>query len=136
MLWAHFICTCKWADIPKSAAVSLNTTDFNLGKVLFVKSKAKQTCSARKRAFSQYTRVTNSIQPSSNKSRCEDANDSCNRSPKKWVPGKSGPNFPFTETAGQFRGETANQLIIFYHQVISIPWKESHILVFLKFWST
>lgn len=130
MVWADFIHMLKCTEIPKSAIASLNKINFNLGKVLFVKSKVKQTCSARKRAFSQYTRVTNSIQPSSNKSRCEDANDSCNRSPKKWVPGKSGPNFPFTEAAGQFRGETANQLITFYHKVTSIPWKESPTLVF------
>lgn len=136
LFWADFIHMLKWAEIPESAVASLNNIDFNLGKVLFVKSKVKQTCSARKRAFSQYTRVTNSIQSSSNKSRCEDANDSCNRSPKKWVPGKSGPNFPFTEAAGQFRGETASQLITFYYKVTSIPWKESHIVVFQKYWST
>lgn len=105
-----------------------------LGEVLFFKSHIKQTWSARKRAFSQYTRVTNSIQPSSNKSRCEDANDSWRRSPKKWIPGKSGPNFPLTEAAGQFRGATANQL--FYDKVTSIPWKESHIQMFQKYWST
>lgn len=134
MFWVDFIHTLKWAEIPKSAVASLNNIHFNLGKFLFIKSK--QTCSARKRAFSQYTRVTNSIQPSSNKSLCEDANDSCNRSPKKWVPGKSGPNFPFTEAAGQFRGETANQLISFYHKVASTPWKEPHIIVFQKYWST
>lgn len=127
--------TClKDARVPDQ--LHLNNTDFNLGKVVFVKPKVKQTCSARKRAFSQYTRVTNSIQPSSNKSRCEEANDSCNRSPKKWVPGKSGPNFPFTEAAGQFRGETAIQLITFCNEVTSILWKESHILEFQRYWST
>lgn len=101
----------------------LNNIDFNLGRAVFVEPEVEQTCSARKRAFSQYTRVTNSIQPSSNRSRCEDANDSCNRSPKKWVPGKSGPNLPFREAAGQLRGETARQLITFYHEVTGIPWK-------------
>lgn len=134
MFWDYFMCMFKWAEIPKSTVVSLKNIDLNLGKVLFV--KLKPTCSARKRAFSQYTRVTNSIQPSSNKSRCEDASDSCSRSPKKWVPGKSGPNFPFTEAAGQFRGETANELVTFYHEATTISWKESPIPAFQKYWST
>lgn len=68
----------------------------------------RPTCSARNRAFNQYTRTTNSSQPSSNRSRWDEANDSCRRSPRKWAPGKSGPNLPLTTPAGQFRGDTEN----------------------------
>lgn len=69
----------------------------------------RPTCSARNRAFNQYTRTTNSNQPSSNRSRWDEANDSCRRSPRKWAPGKSGPNLPFNTPAGQFRGDTENR---------------------------
>ena len=69
----------------------------------------RPTCSARNRAFNQYTRTTNSSHPSSNRSRWDEANDSCRRSPRKWAPGKSGPNLPFTTPAGQFRGDTENR---------------------------